>query len=123
MTEPIGSKVRGLNHLALVCSDMARTVDFYTNVLGFPLVKTVELPGGRGQHFFFDIGNGNGQTLAFFWFPDGPDTPEVVLLHVDSDSAEYWTSPGGTAATVLQWVKSKVAHSRMSVGESGTVEL
>jgi general stress protein 26 len=57
------------------------------------------------------------------WFPDGPDTPEVVLLHVDSDSAEYWTSPGGTAATVLQWVKSKVTHSRMSVGESGTVEL
>jgi general stress protein 26 len=57
------------------------------------------------------------------WFPDGPETPEAVLLHVDSDSAEYWTSPGGTAATVLQWVKSKVTHSRMSVGESGTVEL
>ena len=57
------------------------------------------------------------------WFPDGPDTPEVVLLRADSDSAEYWASPGGTAATVLQWVKSKVTHSRMSVGESGTVEL
>ena len=57
------------------------------------------------------------------WFPDGPDTPGVVLLHVDSDSAEYWTSPGGTAATVLQWIKSKVTNSRMSVGESGTVQL
>jgi general stress protein 26 len=57
------------------------------------------------------------------WFPDGPETPEAVLLHVDSDSAEYWTSPGGTAATVLQWMKSKVTHSRMSVGDSGTVEL
>lgn len=57
------------------------------------------------------------------WFPDGPDTPEVCLLRVDSESAEYWTSPGGTAATVLQWVKSKVTHSRFSVGESGTVEL
>ncbi|PRB43297.1 pyridoxamine 5'-phosphate oxidase [Arthrobacter sp. MYb23] len=57
------------------------------------------------------------------WFPDGPDTPEVCLLRVDSDSAEYWTSPGGTAATVLQWVKSKVTNSRFSVGESGTVEL
>jgi len=57
------------------------------------------------------------------WFPDGPDTPEVVLLRVDSDSAEYWTSPGGTAATVFQWLKSRVTHSRMSVGESGTVEL
>jgi len=57
------------------------------------------------------------------WFPDGPDTPEVCLLRVDSESAEYWTSPGGTAATVLQWVKAKVTNSRMSVGESGTVDL
>jgi len=57
------------------------------------------------------------------WFPDGPDTPEVCLLHVASDSAEYWTSPGGTAATVLQWVKSKVTNSRFSLGESGTVDL
>jgi len=60
----------GIHHLALVCSDMARTVDFYTNVLGMPLVKTVELPAGMGQHFFFDIGGGD--HLAFFWFPDGP---------------------------------------------------
>ena len=62
---------RGINHLALVCSDMARTVDFYTNVLEMPLVKTLDLPGGRGQHFFFGIGGSN--TLAFFWFPDAPE--------------------------------------------------
>lgn len=64
-------ELRGVNHLALVCRDMARTVDFYSNVLGMPLVKTLELPGGRGQHFFFDIGNGD--SLAFFWFPDAPE--------------------------------------------------
>jgi catechol 2,3-dioxygenase-like lactoylglutathione lyase family enzyme len=63
-------ELRGINHLALVCRDMARTVDFYSNVLGMPLIKTIELPGGRGQHFFFDIGNGD--SLAFFWFPDAP---------------------------------------------------
>ena len=43
-------ELRGINHLALVCKDMARTVDFYTNVLGMPLVKTIELPLGMGQH-------------------------------------------------------------------------
>ncbi len=59
----------GINHLALVSSDMARTVDFYTNVLGMPLIKTLEIPGGA-QHFFFDCGNGD--SLAFFWFPDAP---------------------------------------------------
>ena len=64
-------ELRGINHLALVCQDMARTVDFYCNVLGMPLTKTIELPQAMGQHFFFDIGNGD--SLAFFWFPEAPD--------------------------------------------------
>jgi catechol 2,3-dioxygenase-like lactoylglutathione lyase family enzyme len=62
--------IRGVNHLALVCRDMAQTVAFYRDVLGMPLTKTIDLPGGMGQHFFFDIGNGD--SLAFFWFPDAP---------------------------------------------------
>lgn len=95
MTEPtVASSIRGLNHLALVCKDMARTVDFYTNVLGFPLVKTVELPGGAGQHFFFDIGNGNGQTLAFFWFPNAPESIPGVTHQGSMDS------PGGPVSAV-----------------------
>ncbi|MFN8019553.1 MAG: VOC family protein [Acidimicrobiales bacterium] len=61
----------GINHLALVCRDMARTVDFYEGVLGMPLVKTIELPFGLGQHFFFDCGGGD--SLAFFWFPDAAE--------------------------------------------------
>ena len=64
-------ELRGINHLALVCRDMERTVDFYTNVLGMPLTKTIELPMGMGQHFFFDIGGGD--SLAFFWFPNAPE--------------------------------------------------
>jgi catechol 2,3-dioxygenase-like lactoylglutathione lyase family enzyme len=63
-------ELRGINHLALVSSDMERTVDFYSNVLGMPLIKTLDLPNGMGQHFFFDIGNGD--SLAFFWFPNAP---------------------------------------------------
>lgn len=65
-----GFEFGGINHLALVCSDMARTVEFYSGVLGMPLIKTIELPGGMGQHFFFDCGGGD--CLAFFWFPDAP---------------------------------------------------
>lgn len=60
---------RGVNHVALVSSDMARTVEFYRDVLGMPLIKTLEIPGG-GQHFFFDCGNGD--SVAFFWFPGAP---------------------------------------------------
>jgi catechol 2,3-dioxygenase-like lactoylglutathione lyase family enzyme len=63
--------IRGVNHLALVCKDMAKTVEFYRDVLGMPLIKTLDLPHGMGQHFFFDIGNGD--SLAFFWFPGAPE--------------------------------------------------
>lgn len=64
-------EIRGVNHVALVCRDMAATVAFYRDVLGMPLVKTLDLPGNAGQHFFFDIGNGD--SLAFFWFPGAPE--------------------------------------------------
>jgi catechol 2,3-dioxygenase-like lactoylglutathione lyase family enzyme len=73
LTAPANSEfeIRGINHLALVCKDMQRTVDFYTGVLGMPLIKTIELPNDMGQHFFFDMGNGD--SLAFFWFPNAPE--------------------------------------------------
>jgi catechol 2,3-dioxygenase-like lactoylglutathione lyase family enzyme len=61
----------GINHVALVSADMAKTVDFYSGVLGMPLVKSLDLPGGMGQHFFFDAGNGD--CVAFFWFAEAPD--------------------------------------------------
>jgi catechol 2,3-dioxygenase-like lactoylglutathione lyase family enzyme len=61
----------GINHVALVCSDMQRTKEFYSGVLGMPLIKSLDLPGGMGQHFFFDAGNGD--CVAFFWFADAPD--------------------------------------------------
>src|SRR5476649_1462125 len=82
-------ELQGVNHLALVCKDMARTVDFYTNTLGMPLIKTIELPNGMGQHFFFDLGNGD--SLAFFWFPNAPDAQPGVA------SATPGTLPGPSA--------------------------
>lgn len=68
------STARGMHHLALICSDIERTVEFYTQVLGFPLVELFEnrdLPSST--HFFFDIGHGN--FLAFFDFPEHPMPP------------------------------------------------
>jgi glyoxylase I family protein len=62
------SNGRGVHHLALICSDPERTIRFYQDLLGFPLVELFEnrdYPGST--HFFFDIGNRN--MLAFFDFP------------------------------------------------------
>jgi catechol 2,3-dioxygenase-like lactoylglutathione lyase family enzyme len=91
MTEPSSFEFGGVHHLALVCSDMQRTVDCYSGVLGMPLVKTVELPAGMGQHFFFDIGGGD--TLAFFWFPDAPPAaPGIASPKGRPDTAELLTA-------------------------------
>jgi catechol 2,3-dioxygenase-like lactoylglutathione lyase family enzyme len=80
MSQPM--RFEGVNHVALVCRDMAETVDFYTKMLEMPLVKTLDLPGGRGQHFFFDCGGGG--TIAFFWFPNAPAAaPGVASMHPD----------------------------------------
>ena len=42
------------------------------------------------------------------WFPDGPDDPEVILLRVHADGAEYWDTPGQVIVSVLSFVKAKV---------------
>lgn len=84
----------GINHLALVCRDMAATVAFYEGVLGMPLIKTIELPAGLGQHFFFDCGGGD--SLAFFWFPDAPEPAPGISGPVDRPDRGSLTSAIGS---------------------------
>ena len=89
------STARGLHHVALLSSDVERTVRFYAGVLGFPLTEIFENRDYRGSnHFFFDIGNGNG--LAFFDFPGldlGPYAEVLGGLHhiAISVEPERWT--------------------------------
>lgn len=74
---------RGVHHLALNTEDMKLTIDFYTRVLGMPLVHALRVPPGVGtgagnrgnppfenlRHYFFDAG---GDCLvAFFELPRG----------------------------------------------------
>jgi catechol 2,3-dioxygenase-like lactoylglutathione lyase family enzyme len=92
---------RGVHHIALLSSDVERTIRFYQDILGFPLTDIFEnrdYPGSN--HFFFDIGHGN--FLAFFDFPDLPlDAYAEVLggLHHLAISVEP-----------TQW---KAAHERL----------
>jgi len=77
------SSARGLHHFALICADVRRTIEFYQNVLEFPLTEIFEnrdYPGSN--HFFFDVGNGN--LLAFFDLPGlelGPYAEVLGGLH------------------------------------------
>jgi catechol 2,3-dioxygenase-like lactoylglutathione lyase family enzyme len=73
------SSARGIHHTALISSDVARTVDFYQGLLGFPLVDMFENRDLAGStHFFFDVGNGN--TVAFFDLPGVDVGPYAEVL-------------------------------------------
>jgi catechol 2,3-dioxygenase-like lactoylglutathione lyase family enzyme len=111
MTDQERIEVEGVSHLALVCSDMARTVDFYTNVLGLRLIKTVELPVGMGQHFFFDIGNGD--SLAFFWFPDAPPAaPGIAAPAGRPDNGDLTSAVGSMNHIALQVSPERIEQAR-----------
>ncbi|HVF05321.1 MAG TPA: VOC family protein [Frankiaceae bacterium] len=77
------SSTRGFHHVALLCADVARTVDFYDGFLEMPLTEMYENRDYRGStHFFFDVGHGN--LLAFFDLPGldlGPYAEVLGGLH------------------------------------------
>lgn len=107
--EPI--RFSGLHHLALVCRDMERTVDFYSNVLEMPLTKGFDLEGGFGQHFFFDIGNGD--ELAFFWFRDAPPAAPGVASAghlVGTTGGSIVSAHGSMNHVALQVAPDRIEH-------------
>ena len=81
----IKSFTRGIHHLALCTDDMKMTTEFYTRVLGMPLIHAMKVPKGLGtgpgnrgnppyeeiRHYFFDMGNDS--LLAFFEIPKGKE--------------------------------------------------
>lgn len=68
---------KGLDHVALTCSDMKQTVDFYHGKLGMPVLHTIEYYDDQnnvlGQHWFFGVGDQSNPDahIAFFWWKDG----------------------------------------------------
>jgi catechol 2,3-dioxygenase-like lactoylglutathione lyase family enzyme len=88
------SAARGVHHVALISSDVERTVRFYQELLEMPLTDMFENRDLRGStHFFFDIGHGN--ALAFFDLPGvdvGPYAEVLGGLHhlAISVEADRW---------------------------------
>ena len=82
-SERPASSAQGVHHLALLSSDVVRTIRFYQDILEFPLTEVFENRDYEGStHFFFDIGNGN--LLAFFDFPGldlGPYAEVLGSMH------------------------------------------
>jgi len=68
----------GYHHIALAVTDLAATHAFYTEAMGFELVKAVagpsDAPDGWAKHLFYDTG-GNG--MIAFWELHDPRVPTV----------------------------------------------
>lgn len=109
-------ETNGLSHLALVCSDMKRTVDFYEGKLGFKLFKTIDLSRFGGQHFFFDIGNGG--SIAFFWFPEAPVAIPGVTVY-DRASGSPVTGIGGMNHVAIDVPEERIDEYRQRLVDLG----
>ena len=63
-SEPVQPAWMGLNHLALITTDMDATVRFWHEVLGAEIIATVATPDFK--HYFFRVGE--AQSIAFFQY-------------------------------------------------------
>jgi len=57
------------------------------------------------------------------WFPEGKDDPEIALLRVSLEKAEYWDSPSSTIGFALSFVSSLVTGKQPDMGENKKVDL
>ena len=57
------------------------------------------------------------------WFPDGVDDPDLALLKVSVNQAEYWDSPSGKMVAIAGFVKALATGERMEGGENQKLDL
>ena len=57
------------------------------------------------------------------WFPEGKEDPNVALLKIEVEGAEYWDSPSSAVAHAIALVGSLVTGKPADPGENETIEL
>jgi general stress protein 26 len=57
------------------------------------------------------------------WFPKGTDDPDLALLRVGIEKAEYWYSPSGTVGQAINFVAALVTGTQADWGENKKLEL
>lgn len=58
------------------------------------------------------------------WFPNGPDDPDVALLRVQIQQAEYWDVKDNKLTQLLKMARAAVTgHPPKDMGDHGTVRM
>lgn len=55
------------------------------------------------------------------WFQNGPEDPNVALIHVESHSAQYWDAPNGILGQAASMLAVLVTGNHEAGGENETV--
>lgn len=66
-------KLNKVHHIAIICSDYARSKQFYTDVLGFEIVQ--ETFRAARQSWKLDLSLQGTYIIELFSFPDPPERP------------------------------------------------
>lgn len=57
------------------------------------------------------------------FYPDGLDDPDLCVLRVDLESAEYWDSPGGLVGNALYLAAAAITGDAGALSENRSMEL
>jgi len=57
------------------------------------------------------------------WFPRGLEDPDIALLNVTPEKAEYWDTPGSHIGQTIAFVKSIFTGQQAKVGDHGQLSL
>ncbi len=61
--------------------------------------------------------------IARAWFPKGTDDPNLTLIRVAIDEAEYWDQPSGNMVIAYGYAKSVLTGEPPHVGDHGKVQM
>lgn len=57
------------------------------------------------------------------WFPQGVDEPDIALLKVNVEKAEYWDAPAGWVAKTIAFVTSVTTGEKANPAENEKINL
>lgn len=57
------------------------------------------------------------------WFPEGLDTPNIALLRVTPEKAEFWDTPSGKLVTLVNMVKAAATGDQTDIGRNEKLTL
>ena len=66
-------KTTGFHHIAIICSDYAKSKKFYVDVLGFSIIK--ETFRAERNSYKLDLRVGDNDQIELFSFPNPPQRP------------------------------------------------